>query len=167
MNTTHINELLDAHDKVPTKGEAVKFKKSLGSKITLVAQREKTKLFFHNPEITTNLKTVDAALKGIVEEEKSFKMDLKRTITKEEYEVLGEEPSKFARRQVFMIPPDVFETDEHNYTSDDGFNNFSCNMCNFSSTSEQIMIVHMGKKRKEALTEDLMIGMKVLLTLII
>jgi hypothetical protein len=45
MDTTHINELLDAHDKVPTKGEAVKFKKSLGSKITLKAQREKNKAF--------------------------------------------------------------------------------------------------------------------------
>ena len=46
MDPTNIRELLDAHDKVPTKGEALQFKKSLGTNITMIAQRGKTKLFF-------------------------------------------------------------------------------------------------------------------------
>ena len=160
MDPTNIRELLDAHDKVPTKGEALQFKKSLGTNITLIAQREKTKLFFHNPDITTDLKRVEKALKYILDEEKDVKKSLKREIAKEEYKSMGEDPSKEAKKLKLMIPPDTFETVEHSYVSDESFNNFSCNKCDFSSTSEQIMIKHMEKKRKEAWTQMLEEKMK-------
>ena len=62
MTTTNVNQLLEAFDKVPTKGEAVQFKKSFGTEIILMAQREKAKFFVHNLDITTDLKRVDAAL---------------------------------------------------------------------------------------------------------
>ena len=98
MDPTNIRELLDAHDKVPTKGEALQFKKSLGTNITLIAQREKTKLFFHNPDITTDLKRVEKALKYILDEEKDVKKSLKREIAKEEYKSMGEDPSKETKK---------------------------------------------------------------------
>ena len=40
MNQADIQERLEAHDKVPTKEAAVNFKKSLGTKVPLCAQRE-------------------------------------------------------------------------------------------------------------------------------
>ena len=155
MDSANINQLLDAHDRVPTKGEAVQFKRSLGTNTSLRQQRDRSREFFHNPDMTTNLKIVDSALKGIVEEEKNIKRNIKRQIAKEEYEHWQEEPSKEAKKHKLMIPPDMFETEEHFYVSDEEFNNFSCNHCNFSSNSEQTMIKHMEKKRKEAWTQML------------
>lgn len=155
MNQADIQERLEAHDKVPTKEAAVNFKKSLGTKVPLCAQREKAMQFFHNPNITSDLRRVDDALKNIVEEEKSVKMNLKRVIAKEEYNRMGEEPSIEAKKQKLMVPPKVFETEEHLYESDEDFNNFTCNKCDFTSNSEQIMIKHMEKKRRDDWTQML------------
>ena len=111
-----------------------------------VYRETKHRSFFHNPDLTTNLKVVDEALKGIIDEEKSLKINLKRSIAKEEYEKLGEEPTVEAKKQKLMVPPAMFETDEHGIVSDEDFNNFTCNMCDFTSNSEQTMITHMDKK---------------------
>ena len=54
-----------------------------------------------------------------------------------------------------MIPSNQFDCEEHSYVSDKDFNNFSCDQCEFSSTSEQMMIKHMEKKRKESWTQML------------
>ena len=98
MDSANINQLLDAHDRVPTKGEAVQFKRSLGTNTSLRQQRDRSREFFHNPDMTTNLKIVDSALKSIVEEEKNIKRNIKRQIAKEEYEHWQEEPSKEAKK---------------------------------------------------------------------
>ena len=68
MDHGNIVELLDAHDKVPTKREAVEFKKNMGPNFSWRVQRDKAQEFFHNPDLTTNLKVVDEALKGIIDE---------------------------------------------------------------------------------------------------
>ena len=56
MDQANIIERLEAHDKMPKTEEFVHLKISSGTKLTLNEQREKAKLFFHNPNLTPDLK---------------------------------------------------------------------------------------------------------------
>ena len=153
MDANAILGQLDAHDRCPTRGEALEWKKKKCSKIGTREQRGKAIEFFNNASISSNLKVVDRAIKDMPIQEKKMKLNLKRLIAKDEYEKSGE--TKPCNDEILQIPPDSFEKNTHAYHVNNDATEFNCNQCDFKSNSQQDVIIHMNKKRKEVWTNML------------
>jgi len=147
MERNQILDQLDLHDRVHTREEAINWKKSLQKKMTLAEKRRNAMQFFNNPTMTTDMNRVNNAIQSISNEEKVFKMGLKKDIAREEYKKLGEEPkkqnqNKDNRNKDVMTPPDNFSTDTH-YTHNEDFSEFKCTECGEEFSFQQDAIIHM------------------------
>ena len=122
--------------------------------MTLAEKRRNAMQFFNNPTMTTDMNRVNNAIQSISNEEKVFKMGLKKDIAREEYKKLGEEPkkqnqNKDNRNKDVMTPPDNFSTDTH-YTHNEDFSEFKCTECGEEFSFQQDAIIHMEKEQKKA-----------------
>ena len=96
MDPPNILETLAAHDKVHTMAEVIEWKKTV-SKKSLREKRESAVTFFGNDNLSKNLVVVEKAINSIPQSEKTFKMNLKNTIAKEEYDKCSQVPKIYTQ----------------------------------------------------------------------
>ena len=110
MDPPNILETLAAHDKVHTMAEVIEWKRTV-SKKSLREKRESAVTFFGNDNLSKNLVVVEKAINSIPQSEKTFKMNLKNTIAKEEYDKCSQVPKiKKNWAKDYKTPPDCYES---------------------------------------------------------
>ena len=109
MDPQNILETLAAHDKVHTMAEVIEWKITV-SKKSLRAKKESAVTFFGNDNLSKNLIVVEKAINSIPQSERTFKMNLKNTIAKEEYDKFPQVPKiKKNWATDYKTPPDCYE----------------------------------------------------------